>query len=311
MSSIRAAVASTAGYELGEGPFWDAGRERLLWVDIAGGVVLSGRLVGERVEVDDEHRFPPPVAAAVPTADDGLLIALRGGLATVAADGTMRTGAPVLPAGIDSRFNDGACDPAGRFLVGSMSLDDREEEERLYRIDAAGSVEVVDDGLTLSNGLGWSPDGRTLYHVDSAPGIVWSRSYDVGTGAMGPRQQLLRIDDGTPDGMCVDTDGNLWIAVYGAGEVRCFTAGGEQVATVEVAAPHTTSVAFVGPALDRLLITSAREGLSAAELDAHPLSGHLFLADVGAHGLPAASWAGRCSDLGGEDDPRRPDNPAP
>ena len=311
MRTIRADVVSAAAYELAEGPFWDAERERLLWVDIAGGTVIAGRLRADSVEVIAEHRFPSTVAAVVPTADDGLLVALRDGLASITAGGVARTGRRVLPDGDNSRFNDGACDPYGRFLVGSMSLDDREGGERLYRLDRDGTLEVVDDGLTLSNGLGWSPDGRTLYHVDSAPGIVWSRSYDVGTGAMGPRQQLLRIDDGTPDGMCVDTDGNLWIAVYGAGEVRCFTAGGEQVATVEVAAPHTTSVAFVGSALDRLLITSAREGLSAAELDAHPLSGHLFLADVGAHGSPAASWAGRCSDLGGEDDPRRPDDPAP
>jgi sugar lactone lactonase YvrE len=311
MRAIAATVASPSGYELGEGPFWDAERDRLLWVDIAGGMVLRGRLVGDHLEVETEFTLPPPVAAAVPTADDGLLVALRAGVATVADDGTVRTGAPVLPEGVDSRFNDGACDPAGRFLVGSMSLDDREQEERLYRIDGAASVEVVDGGLTLSNGLGWSPDGRTLYHVDSAPGIVWSRTYDVSTGAMGPRRQHLRIDDGTPDGMCVDTDGNLWIAVYGAGEVRCFDAGGEQLATVDVAAPHTTSVAFVGPALDRLLITSAREGLSAAELDEHPLSGHLFLADVGAHGVPAAAWAGRCTDIAGPYDSARPGNPAP
>jgi sugar lactone lactonase YvrE len=216
----------------------------------------------------------------------------------------------LLPEGVDSRLNDGACDPAGRFLVGSMSLDDREEDERLYRVDGTGRVEVVDDGLTLSNGLAWSPDGSTLYHVDSAPGIVWSRPYDVATGAMGPRQQHLRIDDGTPDGMCMDADGRLWIAVYGLGEVRCFDPLGEQVATVEVAAPNTTSVAFVGPALDQLLITTAREGLGAAELQEQPLSGHLFLSDVGTRGVPTTAWAGRCADIG-PGGQRQPSDPAP
>lgn len=297
MSSIRADVASGASYELAEGPVWDADREQLLWVDIASGRVIRGRLAAGHVEVSDEHHFPDLVSAAVPTADEGLLVSLRRGFAAVSPDGTVRTGRPVLPETDDSRFNDGACDAAGRFLVGSMSLDGRRGTERLYRLDGAGAVEVVDDGLTLSNGLGWSPDGQTFHHVDSVPGIVWSRTYDPASGAMGPRRMHLRIDDGTPDGLCVDTDGNIWIAVWGAGQVRCFDAAGEQMATVEVAARHTSSVAFVGAARDRLLITTARADLTAAELAAHPLSGHLFLADVGARGVPTAAWAGRCTDI--------------
>jgi len=112
---------------------------------------------------------------------------------------------------------------------------------------------------------------------------------------MGRRMEHLRIQDGTPDGLCVDTEGNLWVAVWGAGQVRCFDAGGVHVATVEVPAPHTSSVAFVGPGLDRLLITTAREDLSDTQLVAHPRSGHLFLADVGARGVPTVAWAGRCA----------------
>ena len=297
MRTIRADVVSETAYELAEGPFWDAARERLLWVDIAGGTVLAGRLRDDRVDVIEEHRFPSTVGAVVPTADDGLLVALRDGLASIAADGVVRTGHRVLPEADDSRLNDGACDPAGRFLVGSMSLDGREGGERLYRLDRDGTLEVVDDDLTLSNGLGWSPDGRTMYHVESVPGIIWSRSYEPESGAMGPRRQHLRIDDGTPDGLCVDADGNLWVAVWGTGQVRCFTPDGDHVATVDVAVPQPSSVAFVGPMLDRLLITTAREDLSAEQLEEHPLSGHLFLASVGKQGIPAAAWGGRCADV--------------
>jgi len=297
MRTIRADVASSASYELAEGPVWDAHLERLLWVDIARGRVLCGRLRPDHVEVSQEHAFPGTVAAVVPTADRGLLVTLHRGFASVAPDGTRRMGRSVLPETEDSRFNDGACDPLGRFLVGSMSLDGRETTERLYRLDGDGVVEVVDDGLTLSNGLGWSPDGCTLHNIDSVPGIVWSRSYDPVTGAMGPRQTRLHIDDGTPDGLCVDTDGNLWVAIWGAGQIRRFDADGEQIATVEVPAPHTSSVAFVGPARDRLLITTARTDLSAAQLEAHPLSGRLFLADVGARGVPTRAWAGRCAHI--------------
>ena len=298
MRTITAGVASETAYELAEGPVWDADRERLLWVDIPHGKVLCGRLVSGGVQVTDEYEFSGPAAAVVPTADGGLLVALRRGFAAITADGTFRTGRTVLPESADSRFNDGACDPVGRFLVGSMSLDGREGTERLYRLDGTGAVEVIDDGLTLSNGLGWSPDGHTLYHVDSVPGVIWSRTYDPESGAVGPRRMHLRVDDGTPDGLCVDTDGHLWVAVWGAGQVRCFDAAGRQVTTVEVAAPHTSSVAFVGPARDNLLITSARADLSAAELDACPQSGHLFLADVGANGAPTHAWAGSCADVG-------------
>jgi sugar lactone lactonase YvrE len=297
MRTFRAEVASNASYQLAEGPVWDGDRERLLWVDIPRGTVLCGRLRGGGVEVTEEHRFAGTAAAVVPTADAGLLVALHRGFGTVSPEGTLRTGHTVLPEDIDSRFNDGACDPAGRFVVGSMSLDGRERSESLYRLDGSGGIEVVDNGLTLSNGLGWAPDGRTLYHIDSVPGIVWSRRYDPGTGALGERRQCLRVEDATPDGLCVDTAGNLWLAMWGAGQVRCFDPAGEQVATVEVAAPHTSSVAFVGQKRDRLLITTAREDLTEDQLNAWPLSGRLFLAHVAAQGVPTVAWSGRCADI--------------
>jgi sugar lactone lactonase YvrE len=294
MRTFSAQTASSVSHDLAEGPVWDGDAGRLLWVDIPRGRVLRGALDGNRVEVVAEHSFDSTVGATVPTADGGLLVALRRGFATIAPDGTVRTGPTVVPGTADSRFNDGACDPAGRFLVGSMALDDRRGAEHLYRLDAGGRVEILDGDLTLSNGLGWSPDGATLYHVDSIPGVVWARDYDPPSGEVGARRALLRIDSGTPDGLCVDADGSLWIAIWGAGEVRCFTPAGEHVATVRVPAPHTSSVAFVGPQLDRLLITSARKELSAADVTAWPLSGRLFLADVGAIGQPTPAWAGSC-----------------
>jgi len=295
MRTVRARCATDESYDLAEGPVWDVVGGRLLWVDIPRGRVLSGLVSQDRVEVTDEQQFPGTVSAVVPTDDGGLLVALRGGFASIDAQGTVRTGGRVLPEPDDRRLNDGACDPAGRFLVGSMALGGRINDERLYRLDHLGAVEVLDDGLTLSNGLGWSPDGQTMYHVDSVPGVVWSRSYDPLSGATGARREHLRIQGGTPDGICVDADGNLWVALWGAGQVRCFDPTGTHVATVDVAAPHTSSVAFVGPGLDRLLITTAREDLSPSQLDAYPRSGHLFLADVGAKGMPSVAWAGRCA----------------
>lgn len=289
----RASPATAESFVLAEGPVWDDARDRLLWVDVQAGRVLAGDLMPEHVEVTASFDLGPTVGAAVPGPDGELLVATRRGLATIATDGSLTEGRRLVPDGVESRLNDGGCDPAGRFLVGSMALDDREGEERLHRLDRDGSVTVVADGLTLSNGLGWSPDGTTLYLIDSVPGVVSALPYDVASGEVGPRRKLFRVGDGTPDGLAVDTDGRLWIAIWGAGQVRCFTPAGEQVATVEVAAPHTSSVAFVGPARDRLLITTARDQLSASDLAAWPDSGRLFLADVDAAGVPTTAWSGR------------------
>jgi sugar lactone lactonase YvrE len=292
VKTYRAQVASREAYVLGEGPVWDEPTRRVLWVDVQKGLVLEGELRADSVEPVRRHTLPGTVGAVVPATDGGLLVAARDGLATIAPDGRLDLGPRLLPDTVDSRLNDGACDPAGRFLVGGLSLDDRRHDERLYRLESDGSVSVLADKVTLSNGLGWSPDGRTMYHVDSVPGIVWSTAYDPATGEVGEWRELLSITDGTPDGLCVDVEGNLWIAIWGCAEVRRYTPRGELLATVAVPAPHTSSVAFVGAERDRLLITTARDGLSEADLDAYPDSGRLFLADVGTAGLPTPRWNG-------------------
>jgi sugar lactone lactonase YvrE len=208
----------------------------------------------------------------------------------VAADGSLSRGTPLLPA--SSRFNDGKCDPSGAFLVGSLHLDGaaRPDSEVLLRIGADGSPTTLDADLTLSNGLGWSPDGTVFYSTDTIARVVYRRAYEPSTGAVGERSVFLRIDGGVPDGMAIDTGGNLWIAVWGAGEVRRYTPDGVQTGVVKVDAPHSSSAAFAGPDLDLLVITSARWDLPPSTLDVYPLSGRIFSVRVGAQGLPVASW---------------------
>ncbi|MEU8230731.1 SMP-30/gluconolactonase/LRE family protein [Actinoplanes sp. NPDC048967] len=280
-----AEVASTQSFMLGEGPVWDAPRDRLLWVDIDAGTVHEGRLDGDRVIVTGTQKRDRTVGAVVCSAAGELLVA---GAETLLTTPPTR----VVAAGSGRRLNDGACDPAGAFLVGTLALGDTEGEETLVRLERDGSLTVLDDDLNLSNGLCWSPDGSLLYSIDSVPGIVWVRSYDAATGVTGPRREWLRITDGLPDGLCADADGHLWIAIWGAGEVRRFTPDARPAGVVTVAAPHTTSVAFVGAGLDRLLITTATAHLDAGQLAAYPMSGRLFLADVGVTGLPVTPWAG-------------------
>jgi sugar lactone lactonase YvrE len=148
----------------------------------------------------------------------------------------------------------------------------------LVRVTADRTVTIIDEGLSLSNGLAWSPDGSLFYSIDTTPQVIYVRSGD------GPRREFLRPEV-APDGMCADAEGNLWVACYGAAEVRRYAPDGTQTGVVEVGAPNVTCPAFVGPKLDRLLITTARS-------DGDPDSGRLFLADVDAVGLPVTPWAG-------------------
>jgi sugar lactone lactonase YvrE len=296
MRTFQASPASTETHQLAEGPVWDADRDRILWVDIEAGAVHAGQLRYGRVHRTASRTFDPTVGAVVCAADGRLLVARRRDLVVLAGldtedDSTPADPVALVPPDKQSRLNDGKCDPAGRFLVGAMALDGRIRDDALYRLELDGRVSLIDADLTLSNGLAWSPDGARMYSIDSKPGILWVRDYGP-DGSVGARRELFRIDDGTPDGMCVDTDGNLWIAIWGAGEVRAFTPSGEHVATVHVGPPHTSSVAFVGPELDTLLITTARSQLSPDELTRFPDSGRLYTAQVDARGTPGAPWSG-------------------
>ena len=288
-----ATVASRDAYDLAEGPVWDAPRDRVVWVDINAGHVHSGRLVGDRLRLEGTEAIGESVGAVSIAADGDMLVAGRFGTLVVAADGERTRLHSILDGIHDQRLNDGKCDPAGRFIVGSLERSYVPGEEVLVRCEPDGSVTVIDDDLGLSNGLGWSPDQRTMYSIDSKPGTVWARPYDAVTGEIGPRRALVEIRDGTPDGMCVDAEGHLWVAIWGAGEVRRYTPDGVLAGFVEVASPNVTCPAFAGPDRDVMVITTATQDLTPAELAAWPDAGRIFVARVGCRGLPETPWAGR------------------
>jgi sugar lactone lactonase YvrE len=284
--------ATTERFRLGEGPVWDAPRDRLLWVDIEGGAVLEGVLDAGAVTVTGRTGFDGMVGA-VAVADDGtLLVAAQEHLVVVHPDGTREDGPRVVPAGERRRLNDGGTDPAGRFLVGTLSLAGPSEREVLVRLEADGRLTVLDDDLALSNGLAWSVDGRRMFSVDTLRGTVSVRDYDPGSGAAGPRRVHLRLEGGLPDGIAMDAADHLWVAVWGGAEVRRYAPDGALVERVATGAPNTSSVAFAGAELRVLVVTTATSELSQAQLLAHPDSGRVFTVPVDVPGLPVAPWRG-------------------
>jgi sugar lactone lactonase YvrE len=254
--------------------------------------VHTGTLAAQRVIHETALHLPETAGAVVSSRQGELLVAGARRLYHVSPEGAVSPGPNILPEHVDSRLNDGGCDPAGRFLVGSLALDDRAYAEVLVRVEADGQVVAIDEDLGMSNGLAFSRRGDELYSVDTTPGIVWVRDYDPATGAAGRRRELLHLEGDQPDGLCVDGDGNLWIAMWGLGQVRCYSPSGAHLAVVDVAAPNTTSAAFVGASLDTLLITTASEQLSDAQSARYPDSGRLFAASVGVSGLPVPRWSG-------------------
>jgi sugar lactone lactonase YvrE len=279
---------------LAEGPVWDPIRERRLWVDIINGVVFSGALaVDGRIAIRDSFSLGETTSAVAPSRGGDWLIAGAERLYLRRVDGTVTEGPRILPAGGRRRLNDGKPDPAGRFVVGSLSLAKESSTEQLVLVDG-DLISPIDSDLTLSNGLAWSAGG-TFFSVDTFRRVVYRRPWDAGKGTWRRRTTHLSLDGGLPHGICLDVREHLWIAMWGAGEVRRYSPSGDLVARVEVPAPHVTSVAFAGTELDTLVITTATSELPPDQLERFPASGALFTLKPGVRSLPQPLWAGPTS----------------
>ncbi len=297
-ADIAARVATGESFDLAEGPVWDPLRERLLWVDIRQGIVLVARLLDDGT-ITIEDRVPTPgMVGAVAVAEDGRwILAGQRGILTRSSAGELSEGPEIVAVDSGRRLNDGKVDPTGRFVVGTLMLDESPSTaERLLIVEPDGSLTDLDADLTLSNGLGWSPDSRLMYSIDTGRREVNVRSYGAGAGAVGPRRVLITTENGRfPDGMCVDADGFLWVAIWGGGEVRRYSPDGVFDRRITVPAPHTSCVAFAGRQLDTMVITTATKGLSDEQRRDFPLSGRLFTVDAGVRGLPLTPWSGHPS----------------
>lgn len=282
--------ATEEAFYLAEGPVWDPEGQRLLWLDIDAGELLEGQLDGATITVTGRRRLDASVGCVGLAADGTRVVAGRDRLYQIDVSGHIETGPRVLPPGSERRCNDGATDPAGRFLVGTLAVGGPSEHQALLRLEDDCSLTVIDDDLTLSNGIAWSADGREMFNVDTMRQVIYRRSYDPHTGDTGRRQVHVRLEQGHPDGIAMDDRDHLWVAVWGTGEVRRFAPDGTLTQRLRVPAPHTTSVAFAGQDLDVLVITTATEKLTAQQRTEFPDSGKLFLARPGVRGVPVAPW---------------------
>jgi sugar lactone lactonase YvrE len=283
-------VATAVANFLGEGPTWDPIRGRILWVDIMAGTVYQGRFaLGGGIHIEERIDFPDTAGAVAISRDGELVVAGTHRLYFRAVDGTITAG-PEIVDGDERRFNDGKPDPAGRFVVGTKGPT---AAEQLIRFEDDGTVAVLDDDLTLSNGLAWTRDGRLLYSVDTLTRRIFVRDYDPGTGAVGTRTLFTELPgDGYPDGITTDADDHLWVAVWGGACVLRYSPVGGLVGRIDVPAPHVSCVTFAGPDLDTLVITTATENLTEAQLAAYPLAGFLFTVRPGVTGNNPHLWSG-------------------
>lgn len=288
-------IETIAGIQavLGEGPAWDGQREVLYMVDI----------IGQTIYEYDPHRetihktaLNQMIGALVPRQAGGLLLALQHGFHTYDPDSGKLTAIhdpeQHLPG---NRFNDGKCDPAGRFWAGTMSLTGESFQGALYRLDEDWNVSRMVESVSCSNGLAWSPDGGTFYYIDTPTREVAAFDYEAATGAISSRRVVIRLeqDQGLPDGMTIDEEGMLWIAHWGGARVSRWDPGsGRQLGQLELPVPLVTSCTFGGPNLDELYITSARVGMSEQELEEYPLAGSLFRTKPGVKGMRTIAFQG-------------------
>jgi sugar lactone lactonase YvrE len=292
-------VVAAAGAQLGERPVWDPNANAVIWVDISTGNLH--RFTSGRAGHDGENQLlgtpGVPVGAAAPRAGGGYVLAAADGFRLTDPDGGP-VAPPLRPPGMPDnvRFNDGACDPAGRFWAGTEAWDMKTPIASLYRLDPDGSVHEMLTGIAESNGLAWSPDATVFYYTDSGEDSSRIRafSFDLAAGTLGDEYDLIRFGpgEGFADGLVVDAEGCLWIAMWEGGCVRRYSPDGELIARFPVPCSQPTCPGFGGPDLDELYLTTAWEGMAGEQRAAEPLAGHLLRARPGVRGVPQACYGG-------------------
>ena len=292
MTRSNPVACTTEQSQLGEGTRWDDRYHELLHVDI-----LAGRIYRDKINDDGAlspvrtFEVPGTVGAIAPVEnDEGWLLAADRSITYLRPDGELRPIAEIAPEG--TRMNDAACDPQGRFWAGAIANDQQPGGGSLYRLERSGETELMLDGLTISNGLGWSPDGRTMYLADSGPGVIHAFNFNPERGTISDDRLLVDVPEeiGSPDGLTVDADGDLWVAIYGGGRVQRYAPNGHLREEFFLPAEQTTCCAFAGPGLHWLYVTTATENWTDEQRRADPSAGLVYMFDTDVTGRPAVPF---------------------
>ena len=280
---MRAEIIHDAKATLGEGPAWDAKTQTLYWVDI-----LEKRIHYHRDNEDSFIQLDEMPGCLAPCKDGKLILAACASILALELATAKTTILATVTEPANNRFNDGKCDPAGHFLAGSMNMDEKTPSGALYLFDGQIITRLL-DGVRISNGLAWSPDYKMFYYIDTPTREVAAFDYDLFTGQITDPRVVITVPEalGWPDGMTSDTDGNLWIAMWGGAQVtRWNPQTGVLLEQIPLPARNVTSCAFGGKNLNELYVTSARMGLEEADLTVYRHSGSLMRVETNARGMP-------------------------
>ncbi|NEM97536.1 SMP-30/gluconolactonase/LRE family protein [Pontibacter burrus] len=283
----KAELVLDANAIVGEGPIWHPSENVLYWVDVEGrNVHIFDPETGKNKTFDVKER----IGTIVLLEQGGALVALQNGIHHIGTETGELTFIAHPIQENDIRFNDGKSDAAGRFWVGTMALDKRKGAAVLFRMDTDKTIHQMLDNLTISNGIVWASDNKTMYFIDTRTQQVKAFDFDLESGNISNDRVVVEIDesDGSPDGMAIDENDNLWIALHKGGAVVNYNPKtGELLQKITVPAPQTTACAFGGKNLDTLYITTGTEGLSEEDLKKYPASGGIFAVKPGVKGVPA------------------------
>ena len=270
----------------GEGPFWDPANNRLLLVDMLAGTVVA-------VDEDGDtrrHKLATVAAAIRARRGGGYVLATENQFVLLGPDLTEQTALPPVFTDPLIRMNDGGCDPQGRFYCGTMAYAETPGAGTLYRLDPYGSVQVTLSDVTISNGLQWNRGGDTVFYADTPTGRVDSFDFEPASGAFTDRRSFTEVSGGGyPDGMAIDEEDGIWVALWGGSAVHRYDRAGRLDLVVELPVSNVTACAFGGPDLGTLFITTSRQGLDPAD---QPDAGAVFRYDAGVHGAQQQAFAG-------------------
>jgi len=271
--------------DLGEGPIWSADTNSVTWTDITQNTFHTADIdTGKTMSFG----VPSMVGAIAHSKDGGYIAATQKGFARIGVDGKYSPLHSFLPD--DMRMNDGKVDPSGRFWAGSMALSFEKGRGSLYVLEKDNSYRSILDDITLSNGMGWSPDAQYFYYIDSVPGVLKRFDYDLHTGQISNPKDLITFDSssGIPDGMSMSSDGKIVIALWDGGRIEIYEPSGEKVSEVTLGVSRPTSCTFAGTNRDILIVSTASQGIDRAD---EPLSGKILaVTGTGLSGLPTQQY---------------------